>query len=187
MLPTLNRLTNMTILEIAANITTGYDRNSFVWIVQLYGFDLNESNNFYFILALEGSEGNGVYNSSFFNITNQSSPATATPTLGSTATSASVVTLTSSPSSAPLTGLSRETLGIALGIGIPGLIAILVTLFFLLKQKTLPDENPTPTQCTPRRVWPRQQIFEVANDFTYGAELSGDRNSRYFAELPITG
>ena len=183
----------MTIFEIVANITTGYDRNYFDWIVQLYGFDLNESNTFYFILELEG---NGVYTSAFFNITSQSgsSSTTSTPTLGSTATSASVpaiVTLTlstiktatssPSPASALLTGLSKETFGVVLGIGIPILIAILVTLFVLLKQKTLPDENPT--KCTPRRGRPRQQIVEVERDSTYRAELSEDPN---FAELPTT-
>jgi hypothetical protein len=95
----------MTIFEIVANITTGYDRNYFDWIVQLYGFDLNESNTFYFILELEG---NGVYTSAFFNITSQSgsSSTTSTPTLGSTATSASVpaivtLTLTATSSSSP--------------------------------------------------------------------------------------
>jgi hypothetical protein len=67
-------------------------------------------------------------------------------------------------------------------------MAILVTLFVLLKnikllkRETLPDENPT--QCTSRRVRTRQGIFEVAGDFTYRAELSGDRNFPHFAELP---
>jgi hypothetical protein len=168
----------MTIFEIVADVITGYDGgNSFVWVVQLYGFDLNESSLFYFIL-----DGNGFSDTSaFFNVTNQSgsSSAMSTTALGSAATLASVpaivtlipstvqtATSSSSPSFDQLTGLSREALGLALGIGIPGLISILIILFVLLKQKTLPDENPM--QCTESNV----------------IELSGDRNSR---ESPATG
>ena len=211
----------MTIFEIATNpILVHYGRNYFVWTVQVYGFNLNDSNIFF--LALGGKEDETTYNttwSAFFNINDQSgsSSATPTPTLGSgrsTAISASVPTVTSltqstvgsvlwgtetvstvrtatsssSPSSAPLNGISRETLGIALGIGIPVLMALLGTLFVLLKnikllkRKTLPDENLS--QCTSKHVRSCQQIFEVAGDFTYRDEPSGDRNPSHFAELP---
>ena len=136
---------------------------------------------------LGGQELNAPYaHSAFFNITDQSrsSSATSTPILGSTATSTSVPAL-STVQTATSNGLSRETLGIALGIGIPGLMVILATLFVLLKllkQGTLPDKNPP--QSTSRRVRPDQQIFEANGDFIYRAELSGDRIPPHFAELP---
>jgi hypothetical protein len=170
------------------------DSNVFPWTVQLYGFNLTFSNVFLFLLPElidnNGDDTTPAYSTASppFNII------TSAPTLGST-TTLSTPTTSSPPSSAPLDGLSGETFGIALGIGIPGLLAILVTLFVLLKllkRKRLPNENST--SC--------QQISEVAGDFLYGAELSGNSlyraepsgdppaelfgDSPYFAELPAT-
>ena len=222
----LNRLTNITIFEIATDpILIDYGSKSGsnfrAWVVQVPLFDLSDSNTFFFTLNVKSDAHAWPLLSVYFNITDQSdsgsSSAMPTLTLGSshsTAISASVPTVTSltqstvgsvlwgtetvstvrtatsssSPSSAPLNGISRETLGIALGIGIPVLMALLGTLFVLLKnikllkRKTLPDENLS--QCTSKHVRSCQQIFEVAGDFTYRDEPSGDRNPSHFAELP---
>ena len=155
----------MTIFEIASTaiLFDYYGRNYFVWTVQVHGFNLDDSNTFRFTLVGKELDGTSSVPSTYFNIT--------TPT-SSFVPAISLIT----PSSAPLNGPSRETLGIALGIGIPGLIAILAILFVLLNNIKLL-----------KRGTPRQQRFEVAGDFTYRTELSGDRNSSHpphFAELP---
>jgi hypothetical protein len=97
-----------------------------------------------------------------------SPPITLIPTsLAITISTTQSPTFSSSPSSAE-NGPSMA--GIALGLGIPAVLAILVALFVLLKRKTLPIPNPT--------ISKRPQIYEATGDFTHrpGAELSGDRN-----------
>jgi hypothetical protein len=72
-----------------------------------------------------------------------------------------------------------------LGIGIPGLMALLAAVFvsvkLVLKRRILLDENPT--QYASRHVRQCQQISEVAGNFKfpYRAELPG--NPLYRAEL----
>jgi hypothetical protein len=116
----------MTIFEIASTaiLFDYYGRNYFVWTVQVHGYNLDDSNTFRFTLVGKELDGTSSVPSTYFNIT--------TPTPATSAFVPAIALIT--PSSAPLNGLSRETLGIALGIGIPGLIAILAILFVLLRQ-----------------------------------------------------
>ena len=151
----------------------------FNWTVSLYGFNLYESNLFYFQFPYESYRVSSV----FFEIANNrsvssSATPTATASLATAATFSAITTSTtqsptSSSSPSPATnGRSIETIGIALGLGIPVLVLaiIVVALFVLLRRKkTIPDPNPA-------------QI-EVPGDFLHRAELSGDR----FFELPATG
>ena len=152
---------------LVANTSTALAYFSYSWTVELYEFNLNVSNLFYFRL----NDTSGSFSSIYFKIANNRSGL-------ATAAASSVITTSttqssSSPSPAFANRRSIETLGIALGLGIPLVLAIiiLVALFVLLKRKkTIPDPNPT------------QRLVEVPGDFLHRAEVSGDR----FFELPAT-
>ena len=155
---------------------------SFSWTVELHEFNLNVSNLFHFRLNYGAPNVSSVY----FEIANDrsgssSATAAASSAITTSTTQSPIVTSSSSPSPAA-NGRSIGTLGIALGLGIPVVLAnILIALFvFLKRKKTIPDPNRT--QYISSQQISSQQI-EVPGDFFSRNELSRDR----FFELPATG
>ncbi|PWY91896.1 hypothetical protein BO94DRAFT_583813 [Aspergillus sclerotioniger CBS 115572] len=112
--------------------------SNFTWVVQLYGFDLDHSNVFFFWIN-PGVPGSPI---SFFNITRPTTTTTSititSPTASPTTTKTSVTVSSSSvtdtvaqstPSSSrdtaqPTTTTGQVALGIGIGIGLPVLAAL---------------------------------------------------------------
>jgi hypothetical protein len=117
---------------VTAVSSIGDSPTSFVWTVQLYQFDLSVSNVFFFWVNIYSPDAAA---SAYFNIINNqsgSSSATTISTLGSATASASSSSLP--PASNGISIGVKESVGIALGIGIPVVISILAIMFVLLKR-----------------------------------------------------
>jgi hypothetical protein len=171
------------------------DVTSFVWTVdiQSLGFDLSASNIFFFWVNIYMPDAAA---SEYFNIADSQSasasgattilPATTSPSATALSSRAPISTTqspTSSSSPSPASnGLSidgKESLGIALGLGIPAIIGILAIVFVLLKRKKRVENQ---TQHIPYTYQLAEPPVEANGDIPHRAEKPGDRNSR--AELP---
>ncbi|KAJ5723698.1 hypothetical protein N7488_001733 [Penicillium malachiteum] len=136
--------------ELAAQIHEVDEVTNFTWAVQLYGFDLSTSNEFFLWTNPDTTDG---FTSTYFNITEPNSTATATRTvISSTATatglniasplisssnsSVSITTSTSSKSSSntALTTSSKIALAVGIGVGVPILSALGILIWLKIRQ-----------------------------------------------------
>lgn len=168
---------------------------NFTWVVQLYGFDLDYSNVFFFWINSDQPDG---FISSYFNITEASATSTsATSSATSTSTSNSTLNSGSSPSSlsstpssssSGLTSTGKIALGVGIGIGAPVLAALAALVW--LKARRPPANQP---QQIPGAVpntalypfWPAmQQQEQLQPDSASPKEMPGSDPVDYCAELP---
>ncbi|KAI1172450.1 hypothetical protein F4777DRAFT_561635 [Nemania sp. FL0916] len=120
------------------------------WAVQLYQFDLSDSNVFFFWLS---SPSSGSFDSHYFNITARASTST-TSTPSSSTTSTSSLTPTGSSTTSPTPPIPATTApasgglsagaqaGIGVGAALAGLAAIIVAIVFYLRSRKRPTDQP---------------------------------------------
>ncbi|KAI0132648.1 hypothetical protein BJ170DRAFT_691786 [Xylariales sp. AK1849] len=192
-----------TIFQTVKGAVTQFD-----WSVQLYSFDLNQSNVFFLWLSPTSSNSTDKPSTHYFNITAADSKVTPTPT----PTPPSVPgnnTASDTPSSSSSGGLSTGALaGLGVGAAIGGLVVIGLIGWFLLNQRkkgekmasaatpaTGYDQGPyvigTPYG-TPYATLAKP-VHEEAKPYQYPAEMDNDpssgllyehNNPRSRAELP---
>lgn len=140
------------------------DVSNFTWVVQLYDFDLDYSNKFFFWVNPDGPNG---FTSGFFNISRSSTaPTTATtdatstptPALPSTSSDASDSEQSSSlaETSSGLTSTEKIALGVGIGVGVP-VLTLLAALVWLIARR---PRNNGQMQAVPGPspvVWPTKQ------------------------------
>lgn len=143
-------------LHRAAKIHASDQVTNFTWTVQLFGFDLSYSNEFFLWVNPDGPDG---FVSTYFNITE---PTTSTINTATAATATSINTSnlafpvssasalatdsvgSSSASPAPSAGLtttSKIALGVGIGIGLPALCALGALIWLRLRQDSKNNKN----------------------------------------------
>ncbi|KAJ9491212.1 hypothetical protein VN97_g2021 [Penicillium thymicola] len=169
---------------------------NFTWVVQVYGFDLSYSNEFFLWV---NPDAKGGFVSTYFNITEPTSTTSTTSSSTSTSTSASTKTLNaattpSSPSSASpsassdsdsqsseLTLTGKIAIGVGAGVGLPILCALGALLYLKTRkpdnniEKTIPPPEPMP----PWMVMQNQNAQILSPKEVHGSSLEAS-----FAELP---
>ncbi|CRL18851.1 unnamed protein product [Penicillium camemberti] len=167
---------------------------NFTWVVQVYGFDLSYSNEFF--LWVNPDE-KGGFVSTYFNITEPTS--TTSTTSSSTSTSTSMKTLNaattpSSPSSSSsssssdsdsqtseLTLTGKIAIGVGAGVGLP----ILCALGALLYLKTRKSNNKIEKTISPPEPMPPWMVMQNQHgQISSPKEVHGSSLKASFAELP---
>ncbi|KAJ5704842.1 hypothetical protein N7536_000531 [Penicillium majusculum] len=169
---------------------------NFTWVVQVYGFDLSYSNEFF--LWVNPDE-KGGFVSTYFNITEPTSTTSTTSSSTSTSASASTKTLNaaatpSSPSSASpssssdsdsqsseLTLTGKIAIGVGAGVGLP----ILCALGALLYLKTRKSDNKIEKTISPPEPMPPWMVMQNQHaQISSPKEVHGSSLKASFAELP---
>ncbi|KAJ5608292.1 hypothetical protein N7537_004911 [Penicillium hordei] len=168
---------------------------NFTWVVQVYGFDLSYSNEFF--LWVNPDE-KGGFVSTYFNITepasttstassSASTSASASTKTQNTATTPSSLTSASSSSSDPSSQTSELTLtgkiaiGIGAGVGLP----ILCALGALLYLKTRKSDNKIEKTISPPEPMPPWMVMQNQHaQISWPKEVHGSSLKASFAELP---
>lgn len=167
---------------------------NFTWVVQLYGFDLDYSNVFFFWINSDQPDG---FISSYFNITEPTSTSTsATSSATSTSTSTNSLESASSPSSsfssAPssssgVTSTGKIALGVGIGLGVPVLAALAALIWLKARQPTKQAQMSGAVPNTaPYTFWPvmQEQHQHQSSSKTPPKEMPGTDPVKYCAELP---
>ncbi|KAJ6022110.1 hypothetical protein N7540_007614 [Penicillium herquei] len=135
-------------VNIFAQIHEVDEVTNLTWAVQLYDFDLSTSNEFFLWTNPDSSDG---FTSTYFNITEPSSTATATrsvisstatatglniasPHISSSNSSGHVNTSSQSSSNTALTTSSKIALAVGLGVGVPILSALGMLIWLKIRQ-----------------------------------------------------
>ncbi|PYI11378.1 hypothetical protein BO78DRAFT_446357 [Aspergillus sclerotiicarbonarius CBS 121057] len=160
--------------------------SNFTWVVQLYGFDLNHFNVFFFCISpsVPGSP-IGFFNitkSTTTNIVTTSATISPTPTkaLGSGPSSGVIDTVAQSPGSSSRDAVQQTTtgriaLGIGIGIGVPVLAALTALVWFKTR-----ETRSTMAAGTVPASWPFMRQPQPPPK-----EMPGSDPTNNCAELPV--
>ncbi|KAL4783507.1 hypothetical protein BJX76DRAFT_348501 [Aspergillus varians] len=118
---------------------------NFTWTVQLYGFELDYSNVFYFWINSDTPNG---FTSAYFNITEPDTTSTASSNTTSSSSIPAATDSSTSPlpqsagnESSGLTNTGKIALGVGLGIGLPILGALMILLWQRFQPSTSKSEG----------------------------------------------
>ncbi|KAA8649334.1 hypothetical protein EYZ11_011621 [Aspergillus tanneri] len=179
---------------------------NFTWTVQLYGFDLDYSNVFFFWVNSDTPEG---FPSTYFNITKPTSTQTATtstsvsPSTTSSIDSSSSVSShpdaasqssshsdaasqSASPSGIPTTG--KIALGVGIGIGVPVLAALGALVWLKARApRTFNERVGNHVPVAPERAMQRPAAVHYKSPIEMPGtvpEMSGNTPATIFPEMP---
>lgn len=173
---------------------------SFDWAVQLYSFDLADSNVFFFWVNPDGGEG---FTSTFFNITESTSPSETAGTDGSSPTGAAEGSSSDDNSSTGADKASQDSsdeigatgkiaLGVGIGLGIPILGALFGLLWLKVRQSKNNNQQTTAELHGREYHQPHEKDSEgrpIKHEFTPAPstrEIPGTNPRDYYPELPST-
>ena len=135
---------NQAYFLIKAKSSTNVETGQFVWIVQIYGFDLAQGNVFYFAVNTADSA-NYAFTSHYFNIS-KDLPSTALTGASTTTSISGGATATPSRTPPKSSAGTKAGLGAGLGLGIP-VVALLCfgtwrRFYNRKRHATSPDSHP---------------------------------------------
>ncbi|BCS25420.1 uncharacterized protein APUU_50131A [Aspergillus puulaauensis] len=163
--------------------------SNFTWTVQLYGFDLDYSNVFFFWINSDTPEG---FTSAYFNIsepdatsttdgTATHSPSSITNTTSSISSSTASDTPPTTPPSSEQTTTSKIALGVGIGIGLPVLAALAFIIWLRMRPST--EQNQTTKAVLPS---PPELYGDIIHQPPHPSpkEVHGSEPPRVYPELP---